>query len=189
MMANTLRLLSLYTEYALDASIAAPIFRSLTHLVDLRFESNVSLPLSLSPFNNNNAKHTNRWIAPLLETAYPNLVRLSVSEQDVSPSLFAHPPPSLELLEYINFCARPDERFHEFAALARGDSKSAKATKAAGVTFSAMELVFVADQQAFEEHVTEEEVRSVVEAFGRQGVRFRVVHEIGTWVEKRLVEL
>jgi hypothetical protein len=169
-LANTLEVLSLYTEHRLDPSIAPPIFSSLIHLRQLRFESNVP--------TTDDASQANDWLTDVLPS-FEHLTRLSVTEQDCHPSLFASPPPKLDYLELINFNARPDEYFSAFAKMARDPE----------VTFSAKELVFVADETAFGEHVEKEEVERVVEAFERKGVNLTVMHEIGKWVEKTLVEL
>jgi hypothetical protein len=180
MMASTLRSLSLYTEHRLDPSIARPLLRSLTHLTELRLETNAPTSSSSSTTASSSlaGDHTFFWLADVLED-FPLLRRLSVSEQDCQPPDFANPALYLEHLEFISFCAKPDEAFFEFAKLAQN----------ARGKVSAKEIVFVADRKAFEERVEEEEVREAVEVFEKREVRFEVVHEIRRWQENTLIEL
>lgn len=119
------------------------------------------------------------WLNALLPK-YKKLRILSVTEQDSMPSIFSNPPPSLEFLEFIHFGATPSDRFFEFEELLR-DTTHGK--------FSAVEFVFVADEEAFERTVSQEDVDRLVKAYAEKGTSFRVEHEIMELPVRRFVDL
>ncbi|GAA6021305.1 hypothetical protein JCM10207_002691 [Rhodosporidiobolus poonsookiae] len=166
-----LKILNVYTEWSMDDAEASSVFASLKHLEELRVESNV--PATAGDGGN-------FWLNRLLPS-YPLLRRLSVTEQDALPCQFSAPPPSLELLEFIHFGARPDSRFYEFEELL--DAASADQSR-----FAALEFIFVADEEAFNQTVDPEDVQDLVRKYAERGVKFSVVHEIMELPERRIVE-
>ncbi|GAA5892907.1 hypothetical protein JCM6882_006891 [Rhodosporidiobolus microsporus] len=176
-----LKILNVYSEWAFDPQEATAVFGALKHLEELRVESNVPSTVATATGRGGNpAGGDNVWLDPLLPS-YPNLRKLSVTEQDALPHQFANPPPSLELLEFIHFGARPDGRFFDFELLLEESPPSAR--------FCAVEFVFVADEEAFNRNVSPEDVRRVCQRYADKGVKFRVEHEIMELPEKKIVEI
>lgn len=108
------------------------------------------------------------WLNALLPS-YKKLRVLSVTQQDAMPSIFSNPPPSLVALEFIDFAATPSDRFFEFEELLKNTPHG---------KFSAVEFVFVADEEAFARTVRPEDVDRLVKAYAEKGTSFRVEHEI-----------
>ncbi|GAA5861214.1 hypothetical protein JCM8547_008521 [Rhodosporidiobolus lusitaniae] len=170
MMASTLLVLSIYVEKPLAKNLAISAFSQLVHLRELRLESNIAIV--------DQAAEQNLWLMDVIDR-YPDLSKLSISEQDAHPRRFHSPPPKLRLFEFIDFSAHPDRSFGAFGELARNEEAS----------FVSAEFVFVADEAAFEKTVERSEVEEVVEAFEVKGVTFRVKHEIEEILARRMVEL
>lgn len=170
MMVSTLKILSLYTPHRLDPAIARPIFRRLDLHV-LRFESIVPGPEA-------EQATANYWLSDVIPD-YKHLTRLSLSEQDASPALFAHPPLQLELLEYISFSTDPQDQFNEFASIAFD----------LNATLCAPTCIFVADETAFKDRVDAANAVEVIEAFRSKGVKFIVRCTVQKFLQREMVEL
>ncbi|GAA6021296.1 hypothetical protein JCM10207_002688 [Rhodosporidiobolus poonsookiae] len=185
-LAPSLEVLSLYTEQALDPEDAADAFSTLRELRALRFESNLALgaeraahPAALQPPHSGpSTPPNNLWFHPILPS-YGHLETLSISQDVALPLQFTHIPPSLTLLEYIDFspAPAPGARLRDFAALVRNPA----------AVFSACRFVFVADEEAFRASVRVGEVEKVREALGQKGVGFEVRHGIGDLPQRKVV--
>ncbi|GAA5844331.1 hypothetical protein JCM11251_001720 [Rhodosporidiobolus azoricus] len=181
-MMPALKILNVYSEWAFEPNEATAVFGALTHLEELRVESNVPSTLATATGQGGNPSgQENMWLNALLPK-YAKLRKLSVTEQDALPQQFVEPPPSLELLEFIHFGARPDLRFFDFEDLLEQEREPSS-------RFCAVEFIFVADEEAFARNVSPDDVNRVNQLYADKGVRFRVEHEIMELPEKKIVEL
>ncbi|GAA6038737.1 hypothetical protein JCM8097_002372 [Rhodosporidiobolus ruineniae] len=210
-----LRYLSLYTEHQLSPVECAAAFRSLTGLRELRFESNIeadgSDPLdkganlwfedvfapvrspSVGGGNAGGSASVNGGSAgstpsPAPTSPFPELRKLSLSDQAATPSVLRHLPPSLVTFEYIQRSATAERIFATLASLLA-------ATPGVDLPESLEEVVVVSDEDQMGSvesdgvGATDEEAERVRRAFEERGVRFEARGEEADIPLRRFLEL
>lgn len=157
LVAPCVRSFNLYTEHILDPGPTGDALGALSHLRELRFDSQVS----------STAGETNGWFCHVLP-ALQKLERLSVSDQVAQPSILKRLPASLETLEYIYWDRRPDAILAVFEEILHESQQP----------LTLKEFRVAVDEEAYADAVDENLVQEVTDSFAKRGVKFSVTFEL-----------